>query len=91
LTKFDWVIVLLTLTSVLLIPTIALVLRIVVKWTRTEAKLERIADDLKELVADKDKTHNEMLTTMREDRAATDRRLRWLEENLWKRGKPNAI
>lgn len=30
-----------------------------------------------------DTTLTELMTQIREDRAATDRRLRWLEENLW--------
>jgi hypothetical protein len=65
-----------------------LVLRVVIKWTKTEAKLEALAQDMRELVEAKDKIHREMYTTMREDRAATDKRLRWLEENLWgKRGR----
>jgi len=99
----EWVIVALTLLSVLLIPTIGLLIRLVVKWTKAEGKLEELARDMSELVRDKDRTHAEMigqmkldraemLAQMREDRNATNRRLRWLEENIWsRRGGNNAI
>jgi hypothetical protein len=83
LTKFDWLMLVMSVISILLIPTLALVFRLVVKWTKAEARLEDLADDMRKLVTDKDKTHTEMLTAMREDRASTDKRLRWLEENLW--------
>lgn len=85
MTKFDWIMLVLSVLSLLLIPILGLTLRLVVKWTRAEARLESLADDMRELVADKDKTHAEIITTMREDRAATDKRLRWLEENVWNR------
>jgi len=55
------------------------------RWATVEHRLEDLVDDVKKLVADKDRVHTEMLTTIREDRAATDKRLRWLEEHLWKR------
>lgn len=76
----------------MLIPALVLLVRLVVKWTKVEERLAELAEDMRELVKDKDKVHTELATQMREDRAATDRRLRWLEENLWhstmgKRGK----
>lgn len=77
--------------AIMLIPAIGLLIRIVVKWTRTEAKLEELADDMRKLVENKDRIHAEMLGQMREDRKATDRRLRWLEEFLWRRGGSDAI
>lgn len=84
---FEWTIsTAITILAILLIPAIGLLIRIVVKWTRTEARLEDLADDMRKLVNDKDQTHREMLGQMREDRQATDRRLRWLEEYLWRRG-----
>lgn len=76
--------IILTVFAVLFIPTLTLIVRATVKWTRVESKLQEIADDLVKIVRDKDETHNQMFTAMREDRAATDRRLRWLEEHLWK-------
>lgn len=72
------------------IPTLAFVVRATIKWTRVEDKLEVIATKLLDLVRDKDKIHSKMLQQMREDREATNRRLRWLEENLWRRRHGNA-
>lgn len=46
-------------------------------------QLSTIARDLDRIVADKDRTHAELVAQMREDRRATDNRLRWLETHLW--------
>jgi hypothetical protein len=83
MTEFDWIVVVMTFFSVLFIPLLVLIVRGAMKWTRVEASLERLVGDVNKLVIDKDKVHNEMLTTMREDRNATDQRLRWLEVNVW--------
>lgn len=74
----------LTVIGVILIPLIAIMVRMIVKWTRIEDKLSHVADSIDKLVKDKDQVHGELLAQMREDRKATDRRLRWLEENRWK-------
>ena len=86
MTEFEWVIALLSIFSVLLLPAIGLLISLVARWIRVEARMSEFTDDLRELVVSKDKMQGEMLQQMREDRAATDRRLRWLEENLWKFG-----
>jgi len=70
--------------AIIVIPLVVLLFRIVIKWTRTEDKINEIAADLKGMVVDQDKIHVELAAQMREDRSATDRRLRWLEKNLWK-------
>ena len=85
MTKFDWLMLIMSLISILLIPALILLVRLVSKWTKVESGLLELTKDMGELVRDKDKVHSEMLGQMREDRAATDRRLRWLEENLWAR------
>lgn len=83
---------LVVLITAVFLPMIALLYRGIVKWTRTEDKLDELIKDVNKLIIDKDKTHAEMLAQMTNDRAATDRRLRWLEENIWKRGsRPNAV
>jgi hypothetical protein len=51
-------------------------------------RLGTIARDLDRIVSDKDRTHAEMLAQMREDRQATDVRLRWLETHVWSRQQP---
>lgn len=90
----------LSIVTAVLIPLVVVLVRGATKWTRVEAKLDHAVDQLKKIVEDKDKTHHEIYdqltrntqevyAQMREDRVATDRRLRWLEEFLWKRGNNN--
>lgn len=86
MTEFEWITVLLSVLAVLVLPTLALLVRMTVRWTRTEDQLQALISDVTELVESKDRVHSAMYKTMREDRAAADRRLRWLEENLWNRG-----
>jgi len=74
----------LTVIGVFFIPIIVMLYRGIVKWTRTEDKLDELVRDVQQLVKDKDSTHAAMIQTMSDDRRATDRRLRWLEEHLWK-------
>ena len=76
----DWIAVILAVFSVLLIPALAIMIRGAIKWTRTEDKLATLVDDMKELIADKDRVHAEILEQMRVDRDATDKRLRYIEE-----------
>lgn len=79
----------------LIIPGIVLMIRGAIKWTRVETKLDAIVEDMKDLVKDKDKVHLLLMEQMKEDRKATDTRLRWLEMHLWKRngerGASNAV
>lgn len=82
-----WADVVIAALATLIIPALFLLIRLAIKWTRVEDKLDAVVADLHDIVEDKNRTHAEMLAQMREDRAATDRRLRWLEENLWK-GRP---
>jgi methionine salvage enolase-phosphatase E1 len=77
-------------TAVVVLPLVILLFRIAVKWTKTEDKLDIIAEDLKEIVADKNRVHQEITQQMTDDRKATDRRLRWLEEHIWKTGHGNS-
>ena len=80
-----YVTIVLTIIGVIVIPVLAVIFRAAVRWKGIEDKLEGITDDLKSLVHDKDRVHTEIATQMREDRLATNQRLRWLEENLWNR------
>lgn len=79
--RFSLLVVLITAVFV---PMIVVLYRGIVKWTRTEDKLDALIEDMEKLVKDKDATHNAMINQMTNDRQATDRRLRWLEENVWK-------
>jgi len=83
----DWIIVILSIFSVLLTPILVILVRGAVKWTRTEDKLGMLVDDVRQLVADKDKVHAEILEQMRLDRDNTDRRLRFIEEFWMQRGR----
>lgn len=75
----------------ILIPLIVFLLRGAIKWTRVEDKLDHAVKELTSIAADKDRVHNEIFAQMREDRAATDKRLRWLEEYLWKRAGSSGV
>lgn len=79
-----WIGIGLTIIAVILVPGLVLLWRVSGKWTRVEVKLDSVVDKVAEIIRDKDKVHQEMLAQMREDRAATNTRLRWLEEHLWK-------
>ena len=83
--------IILAFISMVGIPTLVFSFRMMAKWTRVQDKLEELVLDVKQLVEDKDRAHHEIATTIREDRAATDKRLRWLEENLWKGRGRNAV
>lgn len=73
----------LTFIGVILVPLFVLLFRIAIGATRLEDRVAGIEEDLKALVADKDRVHNAMYEQMKEDRSATNTRLRWLEENVW--------
>jgi hypothetical protein len=76
--------ILLGVLGVVLIPILIMFYRGIVKWTRTEDKLNELLKDVNTLIADKDKVHAAMFQQMVNDRAASDQRLRWLEEHYWK-------
>lgn len=77
--------------TIVILPTLALLFRLTVKWTTLEHGLVTMSEKLEKLVADKDKTHALILDQMTRDREATDRRLTWLEHNVWRKieGKEN--
>lgn len=69
--------------SVVVIPLTVAFIRMLIRWNRVEDRLDQVAKSVDLLVQNKDAVHQAMLTTMGEDRRATDRRLRWLEEHIW--------
>jgi hypothetical protein len=75
----------LTFTGIILIPMFAFVLRRTVRWAKIEDQLQELGKDIATLVKDKDRVHQAMIEQMGEDRKATNVRLRWLEENVWRR------
>lgn len=68
----------------LVVPLIIFLIRGAIKWTRVEDKLTQAISRLDDLVRDKETTHAAMLQQMSDDRKATDLRLRWLEQNVWR-------
>lgn len=76
----DFVTIALSIIGVIIIPTLILLVRGAVKWTRTEDRLGELVTDVRQLVDAKEKVHSEMYAQMRLDRDATDRRLRFVEE-----------
>jgi hypothetical protein len=77
--------IILSALAVIFTPVMVMLYRGIVKWTRTEDKLDHLIEDVDTLIKDKERTHQAMLQQMTDDRRATDRRLRWLEENIWTR------
>lgn len=84
MTPNERVSLILTAIGILFIPMLIFIVRATIKWTRVEDKLSELVTDMRDIIEAKDKTHAEMIRTMTEDRAANDRRLRWLEEHYWK-------
>jgi hypothetical protein len=82
--RFTILISAMSLIFVIMVALLGAVVRVTSKWTRTEDKLDVVLKSIERLIQDKDKTHAEMVSTMRDDRHNADRRLRWLEETLWK-------
>jgi hypothetical protein len=65
---------------------IGLLVKVVRIMTKHEDKIEEVANDLKEIIESKKQDHSAMLNQMTEDRKATDKRLRYLEEKVWRKG-----
>lgn len=84
-TPFEYFSVAIAIVTVLLIPLVVLLIRGAVKWTRVEGKLDGAIVKLGEIVQSKDRDHAELAAQMREDRKATDERLRRLEDHVWPR------
>lgn len=79
-----WGTLALSFIAVILGPLFVLIFRLTIGATRLSDRVVNIEQDLKDLVSEKDKTHQLLLSQMKDDRQATDRRLRWLEQNLWR-------
>lgn len=84
---YQYLEIILTVIAVLVLPALGLMIRSAVHSGRLETKLDNVIDDVRQLVASKDEVHKEMYAQMREDRVSTNKRLAWLEQNLWRRDK----
>jgi hypothetical protein len=80
LTQYDVLTLLLAATTVILIPALTILFRGTAKWVRIESKVDYLAENLRAILHDDIKIHQDLSDQMREDRRATNQRLRWLEE-----------
>jgi hypothetical protein len=78
-THFEITTVGLTVIGVLLIPLLGIATRAMVKWIRTEDRLDVLVRDVRTLVTDEKAVHKEMSDQMKYDRDATNKRLIYLE------------
>lgn len=83
MSEFQILTLAITILALLIAPMLGLLIKLTIKWTRVEVKVAELVDDMKTVINAKEKVHTEMYSQMKEDRAATDKRLRWLEENVW--------
>lgn len=83
---YQYLEVILSILSVLIIPGIVLMIRSAVKSGQLESDVRNVIDDVKSVITSEAEAHKEIYANMREDRKSTNARLTWLEQNLWKRG-----
>lgn len=81
----------LSATAIIVLPVAGLSIRMIIKWTKIEAKMTEVIDDIRKVTEEKERVHTVIFEQLKEDRKATDRRLRWLEEHLWRRGNESAV
>lgn len=79
--------IIISVLAVLIIPALALLVRISVKWQRLEDGLSDIDEDVKQLVKEKSDANRELYNLIKTGLEAIDKRVRWLEQNIWNRRK----
>jgi hypothetical protein len=77
--------VVLSTVAVIVLPLFGLLWRFSSKWTAYTYQLQHLGEKIQALVTDKERTHVILQDQITHDREATDKRLRWLETNLWRR------
>lgn len=83
---YQYLEIILTILAVLILPGIGLMIRSAVRSARLESDVRNVIDDVKQVIMTETEAHKEIYEQMREDRKASNQRLMWLEQNLWKRG-----
>lgn len=73
-TGYEVITLVLTFCALIFLPGVGLMITMIIKWTRTQSQIAAMAEDVKDIRSE-----------LREDRNATNHRLRWLEENMWNR------
>lgn len=71
----QWLSTVLTIVGVIVLPGLGFLVSRAARWAHIETKLAAVVEDLKEVTQ-----------AMRDQNDKTDRRIRWLEENTWKKG-----
>ncbi len=79
-----WLTIALSFLGIILIPLLFALIKVVQRATRLEVKQDQLVKSLASLVQDQEKIHASIFQQQREDRKATNTRLRWLEQNVWK-------
>jgi uncharacterized protein YoxC len=77
--------IIITALALLILPALAFLVRITVKWQRVEDNLKEVTDDLTEIVKENAGAHKELYKLTKGMQEALDRRIRWLEQNVWNR------
>jgi hypothetical protein len=86
------------LLVMILMAALGFTIKAIIKTTTMEVKLGAIAESLERIVRDKDRVHAEilaqikedriaMLASIKDDRAANNKRLLYLEHEVWPRSK----
>ena len=78
-----WLGLILTAIAALLIPLVRLLWNAAIRQQSITDIQEQLLKSVENLIRDKDQVHKDIINQMADDRKATDRRLRWLEENVW--------
>lgn len=66
MTSFDWIMVILTVMSVIAIPLLVFAIRGAVKWTRTEGQVMQLIATVRELVQSKEGTDKKLTDGIKE-------------------------
>jgi hypothetical protein len=84
-TRFSIITTLLVFVASTVIGLMTYIVKGATRMTRTEAKLSELVDDIKEMIVAKEKDHDRLGQALKHIYESTDKRLRFLEENFWKR------
>lgn len=83
--RFSILTTLLVFVSGLMVTLITYIVRFASRMARTEEKVSQLVDDITKLVGSKEKDHERLAQGLSKINESTDKRLRYLEENFWRR------
>ena len=79
-----WIGVGLSILGVVLIPSQVALFRAAMKWADIQSEVRQLSRKLAEMIEQKNRDHDNIYKGMQDDRLATNQRLRWLEEHVWR-------